>query len=171
LIVLALLGDTEVAEYYISFSIVGLVSIVPMSLSTSLYVEGSHGEDLRANARRVVVTSFAIITPMVFVLSILAGPVLALFGGNYKDATDLMRVLLMSSYFVAAYYIFTSIQNVKLEPGIIVVVSLLRFALIMVTSYMLILSFGALGIGYAWVLSHAIVVLAILVVARREKWI
>jgi len=171
LIVLALLGDTQVAEYYISFSIVGLVFIIPMSLSTSLYVEGSHGENLRANARRVVIASFAIITPMIVALSILAGPVLAFFGESYKDATDLLRVFLMSSYFVAAYYIFSAIQNVRLKPGIIFVVTLLRFALIMGTSYTLMLSFGALGIGYAWLLSHTIMVLAILVVLKREKWI
>lgn len=171
LIVLALLGDAEAAKYFISFSIVALVYIIPTSFSTSLLVEGSHGEDLRANTRRAVIASFAIITPIVVVLSILAGPVMALFGGDYKDATNLMRVFVMSSYLVVVYWIFSAIQNVRLKPGIMVVISLLRFALVMGTSYTLMVSFGILGIGYAWVLSHAVLVLAILAVAKHDKLI
>ena len=46
IMVLNMLGEAEAARYYIAFAIGNLVLIIPSSLGTSLFVEGSHGEGL-----------------------------------------------------------------------------------------------------------------------------
>jgi O-antigen/teichoic acid export membrane protein len=46
--VLNMLGEAEAAKYYIAMAIGNLVLIIPSSLGTSLFVEASHGQGLRA---------------------------------------------------------------------------------------------------------------------------
>lgn len=46
-IILSLLGKEEAALYYIAFAISSLIWIAPMSMSTSLFIEGSYGEGLK----------------------------------------------------------------------------------------------------------------------------
>ena len=57
IMVLNVLGAEQAAYYYIAYAIAALLSMIPNAISTSLFVEGSHGEALK----RTVVKSLAII--------------------------------------------------------------------------------------------------------------
>ena len=171
ILVFNLLGGAETAKYYIAFAIGNLVLIIPDALSTSLFVEGSHGESLKKNVIKAgLVMSFLLIPAVIFIY-FFGDILLGLIGKNYVDSFELLKLLVLSSFFVAAYSLFISIQNVRMNVGLIVKLNLLMFVLLMGLSYVLILKFGIVGVGYAWTITYGILALVVGVLIKRAEWI
>jgi len=170
IMILNMLGEAEAAKYYIAFAIGNLVLIVPDALSTSLFVEGSHGEGLKRNVIEAGLAIFAFLVPAVIILYFLGGFLLGLFGKDYIEAFELLKVLALSSFLTAVYTLFIPIQNVRMKVESIIKINLVRFLLLMGLSYLLILKFGIIGVGYAWMITYAVLGTIIAGVAKKEKW-
>ena len=100
ILVFNLLGGAETAKYYIAFAIGNLVLIIPDALSTSLFVEGSHGESLRKNVIKAgLVMSFLLIPAVIFIY-FFGDILLGLIGKNYVDSFELLKLLVLSSFFL-----------------------------------------------------------------------
>ena len=171
ILILNLLGEAEAAKYYIAFAIGNLVLIVPDSLSTSLFVEGSHDESLRKSVIKAGVAIYAFLIPAVILIYFFGDFLLGLVGKDYAEASELLRLLAISSFFVAVYSLFLPVQNVRMRVESIVKLNLLRFLLLMGLSYVFILRFGIVGIGYAWIITYGVMALGIVVVVRRMGWV
>ena len=168
LIVSNMLGETEAAKYYIAYTVGNLVLIIPSALSTSLLVEGSYGTKLRKDAIKSGAAIFALLVPSVILMSFFGKLILGLFNRDYIDAFELLRILTLSSFLVALYSIFIPIQNVRMMIESIVGLNLLRFVLLLGLSYILILRYGILGVGYAWTITYMIIDLIIIGILRKE---
>ncbi len=171
ILIMNLLNEAEAAKYYIAFAIGNLVLIVPDSLSTSLFVEGSYGESLRKNLIKAGLAIYAFLIPVVVLIYFFGDFLLGLVGKDYVEAFELLRLLAVSSFFVAVYSLFLQVQNVRMKVESIVMLNLLRLLLLLGLSFVLILRFGIVGIGYAWVITYAVLGLAIMGLVKRMEWI
>lgn len=171
LMVLNMLGEAEAAKYYIAFAIGNLVLIIPNSLGTSLFVEGSHGEGLKKSVLRAGGASFILLMPSVLVLLLFGDRLLGLLKGEYMEAFDLLRIIALSSFPVAVYSLFVPIQNVRMRVESIVKLNALRCILLLGLSYVLMQQYGILGVGYAWMATYGVIAIMVGWVAWREGWI
>ena len=165
------LGEAEAARYFIAFAIGNLVLIIPDALSTSLFVEGSHGKSLRKNVMKAGVTIFTFLVPAVLVIVFFGKFLLGFVGEDYVAAYELLRLLALSSFFVVVYSLFIPIQNVRMKVGTIIKLNFIRFILLLGLSYVYILKFGIVGVGYAWMSTYGILSVGIIVMVKRMRWI
>lgn len=170
LMVLKMLGEAEAAKYYIAYAIGNLVLIIPQSLGTSLFVEGSHGEELKKGVMRAGVASLSLLVPAVLVIFFFGDRMLMLLNEEYVEALDLMRVLTLSSFMVTVYSYFIPVQNVRMRVESVLKLNALRFVLLLGLGYILIGHYGILGVGYGWVITYTVISLLIGWMARTEGW-
>lgn len=171
IMILKMVGEAEAAKYYIGFAIANLILIIPNSLGTSLFVEGSHGESLRKSVMRAGGASIIIMLPVVLILFFFGDLFLGLLGGEYIEAFSLLRVLALSSFLVLAYSLFVPIQNVRMDVNCIVKLNAIRTVLLLVLSYVLIQRYGILGAGYGWMITYGIIGLWISKIIMGERWV
>lgn len=170
ILVLNLMGEAESAKFYIAFTIATFFFTVPYTVGTSLFVEGSHGENLKVNVKRAVTAIYAILVPGVILIYFFGGYLLAFFGKDYAGSLDLLRLISVSSFFFAVYALFIPIQNVRMNVGSIVVMNFITLALLLSSSYIFMLRFGTIGVGYAFILTFAIMGAVIVCIARMKRW-
>ncbi|MGI6114464.1 MAG: lipopolysaccharide biosynthesis protein [Mahellales bacterium] len=163
LMIINMLNEAEAAKYYIAFAIGNIVLMVSDALSTSLFVEGSHGENLRNNLAKALLAIFAILLPTATAIYIWSDLLLGLFGKNYIGAFELLRLQVLSCPFVAIYTLFINVQKVRMHIKNIIKVNLIRFAILLSLSYLLIIKFGIIGVGYAWMATYVALCIAIVV--------
>ncbi|MFZ3383877.1 MAG: oligosaccharide flippase family protein [Candidatus Methanoperedens sp.] len=171
ILILNLSGETETAKYYIAYAIGNLVLIIPDSLGTSLFVEGSHGESMRKNIKKSLIAIYSFLIPSVIFLYFFGDILLGFFGKNYMESFELLRYIALSSFFVVAYSLFVPIQKVRMNIASIVKLNLLRFLLLLGLSYVFISIFGIVGAGYAWMLTHVVLGILIYLLVKNNEWI
>jgi O-antigen/teichoic acid export membrane protein len=161
IMVLHLLGQAQTAIYYIAMTIGNLALIVPYALSVSLFVEGSHGQPLKQNIFRACTTAYLFLIPIIVIISLWGKNILALISQEYVEAYDLLFLVIIASSFAVIYMVFISVQNIKMRVERNIKFNLLRFVLLLGTSYYLIPKYNINGVGYAWLLTHVILTLVI----------
>lgn len=171
IMVLNFLGEAETAKYYLAYAIGNLVFIVPDALSTSLFVEGSHGEGLKKNAIRAVLGIYAFLIPAAFLIYFFGGLLLGFLGKNYLEALTLLKIFVLSSFLIAIYDLFIPIQNVRMKVESIVKLNFAWFLLILGLSYVFLFKFGIVGIGYAWAITFGVLDLIIIVFVKKMGWL
>jgi len=170
IIVLNLLGPTNAAKFNIAYAI-GNLFIISDALSTSLFVEGSQGGGLRKNIMKTILAIYSILTPTVIFIYFFGSNLLALLGNEYIDAISLLRVFALSSFFIPIYSLFIVIQNIRLDVGSVVIANTARSLLLIGFSYILMLRFGILGIGYAWMIVHIFLAICIIITITKLNWV
>jgi O-antigen/teichoic acid export membrane protein len=171
IMILNTLGEEEAAKYYIAFAVANLILIIPGSLGSSLFVEGSHGEGLKKSSMRAISSSLFLMIPVILVLFFFGNRLLGLLGEDYLQAFDLLRILALSSVLVPAYSLFIPIQNVRMNIESILSINILRCILLIGLSYILVQHYGILGVGYAWMTTYGIIALVIASRIKKEGWI
>lgn len=171
ILVLNMLGEAEAAKYYIVFSIGNIVMIIPFSLGTSLFVEASHGNDLKKNLIQAGGACLILLIPAVLIIFFYGDWFLRLLGSEYIEAFDLLRILALSSVMAAVYSLFTPILNVKMKVENLVMLNAIRCMFLLGLCYMLIQPYGILGIGYGWMITYGILNIIIGMMSWRDKWL
>lgn len=171
IIVLNLLGAEDAALYFIAFAVGNLALIIPDAMTTSFFVEGSHGINLRKAAMRTLSVTYVILIPAVLFIFIFGNYLLGLFGPNYHDAFELLRLIAISALFVTIYILFIPLQNIRLQVEGIVLMNLIRFVILLGLSYELIQWYGLIGVGYAWLVTYMVLGVGIAWVAKRKRWV
>ena len=156
IMVLNILGAEETAHYYIVFTIASLMFIIPGAVSTSLFVEGSHKEDLRKTTLKSAFVIFFLLIPIVIILYFFGGFLLRIMGKDYAEAFNLLKVMALSSFLVATSQIYFSIKKVQKDVKGLIFLSSLLFVLLIGLSYVFMFKFGIVGIGYAWISSYGL---------------
>lgn len=166
LMILNMLGAEEVAQYFIAISIGNIILLVPVAVSLSFFVEGSHGLSMNREFLKALAFIYALLLPAVIFIYFFGGLILQLFGEVYLQSLELLRIYSLSSFFIVIHLMFIPILNVKLMVVQNIELSLFRFVTVLALSYVFISKFGLIGVGYAWMASHIILCLAIVVLAR-----
>jgi O-antigen/teichoic acid export membrane protein len=172
IIVLETLGAESTAYYYIAYTIASILFLVPSSVGTSMFVEGSHGEAIKKTTIKSLKTIFVMLVPGILILFFFGGFLLHLVGKDYSaNAENLIRIFALSSVFVTISSVYFSIKKIQGEVKDQIVLSGLIALLLPLTSYYLMKTYGIDGVGYAWIISYGIVALIIAVKVKRNKWI
>jgi len=169
IMILKLLGEVDVAQYYIAFAVGNLVLIIPEAMGTSLFVEGSHGKIAKKTIRKTIIATYALLAPAVLLIYFLGGISLSLFGKDYFESLNLLRLLVLSSLIVAPFFLFIPLQNVIMRIDRVILFNLFRFLLILGLSYVFIMQFGTIGIGYAWIVTHMLLCICIILPSLQRK--
>lgn len=173
IIIVNTIGAEEGAHFYIAYSIASLIFVIPNSVSTSLFVEGSHNVPIKKNALKSFQIVFAFLVPALIILFLLGNKVFLLFGKEYSEQSfEMFQLLAASSIFLSVISIFISIKKIQRDVGTI---NYVNFALSLVTigsGYVALLKYGLLGLGYAWLGANMMVSAVILgVMIFKEKWV
>jgi len=170
IMVLSVLEAEQTAYYYIAFTIASLLFMIPNAISMSLFVEGSHGESLKRTVFKSLFATLSLLIPAVIFLYLCGGWVLSVIGKDYStNGLELLKTMALASVFVAVNYIFFSIKRIQKDVKGLVILSGLVCAVLLSLSYVFMLEFGIVGIGYAWVASYAFgaVVMGVIVLGER----
>lgn len=170
ILIVSFLSPEDAALYYIAFAIGSLALIIPDAMSTSFFVEGSHGINLRKGVFRALAAIYVVLVPAIFLIVFFGDALLGLFGQDYTVARDLLIVIAISSFFAAIYNLFIPLQNIRLQVGGIVVLNLMRCILLLGLSCAFLTWFGVIGVGYAWAITHAMLSIGIVVFVKLKRW-
>ena len=159
IMILNLLGSVQNAYFYVAWMIAGLLFAIPISVSQSLFAEGSHfAVPLNVNVRRSYKFIFLLLVPAIILLLLAGKWLLLLFGAGYSaNALMLLSVLSISSVFVAINSIYMTILRVT--DRIAELLALYGFITIvaLVGSYLITPTTGIIGIGYVWIAVQGVV--------------
>jgi len=154
LLVLNILGVNEAAYYFISFAIASVIFMIPNAVSTSLFVEGSHGESLKKNVVKSFIMIFMLLIPAVLTTYFFGYVILSFLGKSYLGSLDLLKLFALSSFFVTIVTVYISVKRVQMDIKNLILVSITTCILILSLSPLFLLKFGIIGIGYVWIITY-----------------
>jgi O-antigen/teichoic acid export membrane protein len=163
ILVLSALGPIENAKYYIAFAIGYFILIIPDAMSTSLFIEGSNGANLRNAFIKTLIGTYALIIPAIIFIFLFGDKLLGFFGEEYTDAFEFLKIIALSGFAFTLYYLYISIQNIKMNVKIVLLMNFTRIVLYFGLSYILIFRLGIIGIGIAWITTYTILCIFILI--------
>ncbi len=174
IMVLNMLGAEANAYFYVAWAIGGVLTMIPMSVSTSLFAEGSYdGGQLKSIVTRSLKMTGMLLCPAVVLVLVLADKLLLLFGGAYSEsATSLLRILALGAVPACVNAIFIGIKQV--QKGLKALVSLTAFMAVVTLglAFLLVPSMGIEGAGIGWVVGQtASATLVVLVSGLRRRGI
>jgi O-antigen/teichoic acid export membrane protein len=163
LLVVALLGATENAYFYVPFTIAVAFDMLFYGVGTSLTVEGAFAEHrLRALASLVVRRFTVVLIPGALFIALAAPLILAPFGPDYvRDGTSVLRLLAIASLFRGAITFYEAVARVRGQGRSILVCELAMMAMLLVGAATLAGPLGLVGVALAWLAASTIVAAAI----------
>ncbi|NOQ33538.1 MAG: oligosaccharide flippase family protein [Methanosarcinales archaeon] len=147
IMVLNVLGAEQAAYYYIAFAIASLLFTIPNAISTSLFVEGSHGEALKRTVMKSLIAILSLLVPAAAVLYLCGGWVLSVVGADYAaGGLEVLRVMVAASLFAGVNYVYFAIKRV--QKGV--------RGLVVGLGYVFMVMYGVVGVGYAWLVGNGV---------------
>lgn len=155
IITLNSLGAADAAFYYIAYAIAAALYMIPNAVSTSLFVEGSHGREMRFMIKKSIKTTMLVLVPLTILLFFFGNIILGLIGPEYSSSGfDLLRIMLMSVFFVAIVQIGISVMRIRNANSHLIIISAWVFTSLIISSLILIDTMGLIGLGYSWLISY-----------------
>ncbi|WP_424357792.1 oligosaccharide flippase family protein [Methanocella sp. MCL-LM] len=171
LIISTRLGEADAAIYYMAFTVGNFLLQIPISLSTSFFVEGVYGENLKKNFIKAALSVYSILIPGAIFFFLFGSFILGLFGPLYVAGTNLLYLVVLSSFLYTFYSLFIPVLNIRMNVNTIILLNAILFLALLGLTWQLTAICGIEGFGYALVLTFLLVDLAILFFARRWKWV
>lgn len=171
IMVLHVLGPESTANYYITYAIVSILFMIPYAFTTSLFVEGSHGGEMKKSVLRTLASMFALLIPAIVALSLFGEHILNLIGKDYVEGMALLQVLAVSALFVSVCQTFISIAKVGNDVRSLVVLSGFVSVALLGLGYALMNRFGLIGMGYAWLATYVAGTLLVGAILKKRGWI
>lgn len=156
LVVLAVAGAGQTACFSLAYAISSLVMMVPNAFSTSLLVEGSHGEDLREQTAKALRLSYLFQLPLVVAIALLGGIALGLIGSQYLPGKDFLVLSSISGLGVPLCSIFTSVMRIRKRVRMLVLFNSVVFFVLLSSSVFLLHFVGIAGVGIGWVVAYGL---------------
>lgn len=169
IIIVNVLGSEENAYFYITWVLAGLLGAISYGTSHSLFAEGSHfEEDIRHNIRKTIQFTYLLLIPAIAAMLLLGGWVLSLFGPAYSyHGLTLLKIMSVASLFIGINHIYNTTLRIESRIKELFTIVVIQSISILTASYFLILKFGIVGVGYAWLGVHFCV--SIYVIIRMIK--
>jgi O-antigen/teichoic acid export membrane protein len=165
LMVVNMLGAEANAYFYIGWALSNVIVIIPTSVTTSLFAEGSYNEaQLKTHILRSLKMIFLLLIPAVIAVLLLADKLLLLFGAQYSEnAAQLVRIMALAVLPLTINIVYLNIKRVQKDlkkivqmPAFIAFISIL-LALILLPQA------GFNGAGIAWLTAQGCCAIVIVV--------
>lgn len=164
------INPRSTAYYYMAMMIANLIFIIPQATTQSLFAEGSNSEDgLKVHISKSVRIISMILLPTVLIMVFAGKYILLFFGKDYSlEAFSLLRLLTLSSLFVAVNSVFGTILRVKGNIRGLIAASFMNALTVFILSFVFI-NLELLGIGLAWIIGQISSLLVYYVIIKRRK--
>ena len=165
LMVVNLVGAEANAYFYIAWSIASVLFAIPLSVSFSLFAEGSHSEgELSRNIRRSLIFTFVVVVPAILLIVLIGDKLLLLFAPDYaENSHNLLRVLAVSAAPLSLNYIYFAAKRVEMRMKGVVILSAFITIATLSLSWLLLAWMGVVGVGIAWLSSQSVAALALII--------
>ena len=152
LVVLNRLGGEASAYFYVAWAMESVVETVSVSLSLSLFAEGSHYPDrLRATLWRSLRGGILVSALAALVFLVAADKLLLVFGADYaREGANLLRLLALGAVPACVTNIYVGVEQARKGIRRLVLVSTVVAAITLGASYWLLGAVGLEGAGIAW---------------------
>ncbi|WP_214020433.1 lipopolysaccharide biosynthesis protein [Methanoculleus sp.] len=171
IMVLHVLGAESTANYYITYAIVSILFMIPYAFTTSLFVEGSHGVEMKKSVLRTLASMFALLIPAIIGLSLFGEQILNLIGKDYVEGMALLRVLALSALFVSVCQTFIAISKVRNDIRSLIILSGFISVALLGLGYTLMNRFGLIGMGYAWLATYVAGTFLVGIILKKKGWL
>ena len=169
IMVVNLLGAEANAYFYIGWALGYLLVSIPLTVSLSLFAEGSHLEE---NMGREIGRSLKLVlllVPVIGIVFLLGEKVLALFGTAYaENATTLLWVLAVSAIPAGLNHTYFTVRRVQKRMRSVVGLSAFIAVVTLALSFLLLPRMGIVGVGIGWLIPQTVV--AIVVTPALYRW-
>jgi len=157
--IINLTSPTQNAYFSMCWSIANIIFTIPVSISLSLFAEGSYdATKLKENVRMSLKLALLITIPAVVLVLIMSPYLLLLFGSSYsEEGARLLRLLTLSALPLTINYIFLSIKRIQIQTRKVMALSSFIAAASLLVGYFLLLRMGINGIGVAWLIGQGII--------------
>lgn len=152
IIVLDHLGGSTEANYYLAFTVANLIYAVSISVSQSLFAEGSYGEGkLRELLKHAAIILGTIMIPAAIILGGFGPFILGFFGKSYSaGGAHIVILLALASPLVAAYNIGSTLLKIRRQIYSLVAVNAI-YAITVVGFAVLCINKGLSWVAFAWI--------------------
>lgn len=170
LVVINVLGAEQNAYFYISWSLSAMLLMVPRATSMSLFAEGSNKkEEFRTNIIKALKFVIVALGPMIVIFYVAGKNILLFFGADYsKNAFETLQMFSFASipYSINIFYVTVK----RVQKKILEIISIYAFVGIftIIGGYLLMQSYGLIGVGIAWIVGNGIVAITILFFASID---
>ena len=166
LTVVNILGAESNAYFYIGWAVGGVLLMIPLAASFSLFAEGSHNEErLVGDVKRSLKLILLLLIPAIIIIFALGDKILLLFGSAYSEnAARLLRLLALSAFPVSLNYIYFSIKRIEMRMRSVIGLTAFIAVGTLALSYVLLPQIGILGAGVAWL---AVQIIAAMIVGYK----
>lgn len=153
-LILHFLAPEDNAYFYVAFSIANLLFIMPSSLSTSLFAEGSFKEDaFILNLRKAIIQAYVFVFIAITMIILFGGKILLLFGPAYSiNSYLLLSIFAVSSIFLTLNSFYTTYLKITLRTKELILLNICLSISILTLSYFFIqipvLNINGVGIAY-----------------------
>lgn len=168
LLILYLSNAENAALYYIAFAFGGLVMIIPDAIGMSFFVEGSQGGEIKKGILRSFLVTSLILVPAILIIWIFGGDILGWLGKDYYRALSLLKIFIISTFFISIYNLFNNLEIVRFKPQVVFIMNGLRALLIVFLSYIFFFVNGIEGVAYAWMATHLILCILVFWLLRSH---
>jgi O-antigen/teichoic acid export membrane protein len=170
IMIVNILGAAQNAYFYVAWMLAGLLFAIPVTVSTSLFAEGSHfEEELGIYVRRSLKFIFLLLIPAIILVVASGKWLLLLFGGSYSaNALWLLWILAASSPLVAINGVYGTILRVERRIRELVLLTGFGAIAVLVGSYLIAPTAGIIGIGYVYISTQGLTSIYIALMMRSR---
>lgn len=163
ILVVAILGATQNAYFYIAFTIVATLELLADNIVTALTVEGIHASHRLRELTRAVGRRFLVLLLPATLLLILAAPIaLLFFGRTYADhGTTVLRLLALASIFRGAIWLYMAVARIQGRGLVLLAVSAATSIGTLVFTSVFAHLWGLNGVGFGWLVSNVLVAIVV----------
>ena len=172
IIIVVQVGASANAYFYLSWTIAYALYLVSRNMGMSLITEAA-GDQSKLNlySYRTFIQTARLLVPLVIIIVFAAPNILRLFGKSYSiEGATLLRLLCLSALPNMVTSIYTSVVRVQRRMKPLVLVLTVPYILVIALSYLLMNTYGVVGVGIAWLVSQSFVAVILLIVEFRFMW-
>jgi O-antigen/teichoic acid export membrane protein len=158
IIVVNALGGETAAYFYMAWTMSILVVHVSVSLSLSLFSEGSHDrEQLRQGFWHSLATAVTVSALAVIVLLVAADKLLLAFGSDYaNEGAAALRILALAALPACVTNMYMGVERVRKGIGKLILISLVVAGVTLGSACLLVEPMGMEGVALAWLAGQCI---------------
>jgi O-antigen/teichoic acid export membrane protein len=154
----------ETAYFYLPWIIAISVISIPQLVSISLFAEGSYNATaLFSLVRKASLLILILVTPIILVLWLWGGAILAFIGKDYANV-QLLRLILISIIPYTINMIFTAYLRVSMQLKRLVALSIIMSISVLGLAYTLGSLIGSAGLAIGWLAGQTIASISILAI-------
>ncbi|MCD4737211.1 MAG: oligosaccharide flippase family protein [Bacteroidales bacterium] len=153
-----ILNPEMTAYFYMAWMIASVVFVIPKSMATSLFAEGSNNEtDIKQNLLKYIKITFMFVTPATIFLFFIGNKILLLFGEAYAvNGTKILWLLILSTIPMIFNDAYVSIKRVEKNITQVILIYFIITSVTIISIYLLSGQWGILSIGIGWFASQLI---------------